>query len=80
MAENANEDTELGPPVPGDCRAESLSRVNEDLAGCLVGSQFCAFSLDFGYKLLCRHPRRNEIVKRTNLDQPPAQAMAPDDL
>lgn len=63
MLENSNSQ-EFSLPDNKDCRAKKVEAF--DLIECISNQKFCPFAFHFGYDLLlCRHPRRNEIVERT---------------
>jgi hypothetical protein len=57
-------ETARGLPDLAICRARTVRLT--DYADCLVEKPFeCPYALSFGYGVLCRHPRRDEIVART---------------
>ena len=58
-------DKDDGLPDSENCQAKGFSSYDYELAHCLVEHPLCNFSLNFGSLLLCRHPRRKEIIERT---------------
>jgi hypothetical protein len=52
-----------------NCQAQPMAGSrNYELVECLVhGKLSCAHMLMFGYRCLCRHPNRREIVERTDI-------------
>lgn len=67
MEENVEaKDTEDGLPDSESCRAREHNSLDYELVDCLMEYPLCNFVLRFGTNLmLCRHPRRKEIVERT---------------
>jgi hypothetical protein len=66
MEENVEaKDKDDGLPDSENCRAKGFSSSDYELVNCLVEHPLCNFALHFGSGLLCRHPRRKEIVERT---------------
>jgi len=64
MSENV-EAKDNGLPDSENCRAKQLTSLDYELMDCLIEHPLCNFKLHFGSGLLCRHPRRKEIVERT---------------
>ena len=62
---NAHENADL--PDGENCRAKNHDNnwSSGELVDCLIEHPLCKFSLNFGGLLLCQHPRRKEIVERT---------------
>ena len=54
-------------PDGENCRAKNHDNnwSSGELVDCLIEHPLCKFSLNFGGLLLCQHPRRKEIVERT---------------
>ena len=67
MEENDGvKDKDDGLPDSENCRAKGFTSLDYELVNCLVEHPLCDFALHFGSGLLlCRHPRRKEIIKRT---------------
>ena len=67
MEENVEaKDKDDGLPDSENCRAKGHTNSDYELVHCLVEHPLCNFALLFGSNLmLCRHPRRKEIVERT---------------
>jgi len=67
---NGNFNNEYNNPDIEQCKA-TLIIGNHDaaLVSCLVESPFCQYSLGFGFRILCRHPKRMEIVQKTAASQ-----------
>ena len=66
MEENVEaEDKNDGLPDGENCRAREFTSLDYELVDCLIEHPLCNFALHFGYGILCRHPRRKEIVERT---------------
>ena len=56
-------------PDAETCRAREIGNDNNyELVNCLAETPLCKYVLAFGYRQLCRHPRRRDIVKRTQAD------------
>jgi hypothetical protein len=48
------------------CQARQLSDEGYELVECLAeGNSLCTHAITFGYRCLCRHPQRQEIVEKT---------------
>ena len=60
---NVHENTDL--PDGENCQAKNHGSWDDELVDCLIEHPLCNFSLNFGGLLLCQHPRRKEIVERT---------------
>jgi len=59
-----------GVPFGAICRAKALSG-NVEIAACLVREpQYCPYAWRYGWDWICTHPRRREIVARTQ-EEPP---------
>jgi hypothetical protein len=66
MEENIEVKKDDGLPDSENCRAREHANFNYELVDCLIEHPLCDFALLFGSNLmLCRHPRRKEIVERT---------------
>lgn len=46
-----------------ECRARKIGV--SDLVDCLVTPRYCRYALSFGYGCFCRHPLKEEIIRRT---------------
>ena len=56
---------DAGLPDSENCRAKRVVDRDYSLVDCLIEHPLCKFALYFGSGVLCRHPRRKEIVERT---------------
>lgn len=63
--ENPNADADL--TSIENCSAKQMvDDWDYEVVECLVAHPLCDYRLEFGYKLLlCRHPKRKEIVEKT---------------
>jgi hypothetical protein len=55
----------LMPPDLSTCRAQA-SHLIKALAYCLVNKPGCKYAEPFNSKIFCFHPKRDEIVARTD--------------
>ncbi len=55
----------LVPPDLSACRAQ-VSHSIRALAYCLVNKPNCKYAEPFNSKIFCFHPKRDEIIDRTN--------------
>ena len=66
MEENDKaKDKDDGLPDSDNCQAKGFTSLDYELVNCLIEHPLCDFALHYGSGLLCRHPRRKEIIKRT---------------
>jgi hypothetical protein len=66
MPENTeSKDKDASLPDSENCRAKRVVDWDYSLVDCLIENPLCKFALYFGSGVLCRHPRRKEIVERT---------------
>jgi hypothetical protein len=50
--------------LPENCQPKATSSIDYEIVDCLAEHPACNFALHFGYGMLCRHPRRKEIVEK----------------
>ena len=50
--------------LPEDCQPKPLVGGEYELVECKSEHPLCGFAMHFGYRFLCRHPRRKEIFER----------------
>jgi len=62
---NGRVKTTLMPPDLSACRAQ-VSKTISALAYCLVDKPKCKYAEPFNSKIFCFHPKRDEIVARTD--------------
>ena len=61
-----------GVPFGAICRAKALSG-DAEVAACLVQEpQYCPYAWLCGWSWICTHPRRREIVARTQKEPSPS--------
>ena len=65
LEDNEVTERDAGLPDSENCRAKRVVDWDYSLVDCLIEHPLCKFALYFGSGVLCRYPRRKEIVERT---------------